>query len=596
MLPGTLYCQEETLEVLKISNVPFPSSSDWAATINASHHKAIPEFTLCYRVLIDFNNPGQIPLVRSFWVGMEQVWDARPYVEMLWIDSGFEVDGYQYKMMWFDRNIPGGGIGNRSMPIEIKINLPRTIDISKWYSFCTSYSSIKHHIHSYQDGLQAVNYTYTDPVEDPLRSNIFESVKIGQSLRGMFTDLQIYSSYFTEEAMINWTRGCQQKSGDIFSWDPKKLNITQEEGSSIDVSFVTIDKVSICLDLKQEVEREKPVKSAAITKRRRFKPRSEGHLSVLQSVPLLITDPNGKSALEAKDRCFRLSGEMMTIPQSEEENRMMDKILWDYMRKKTSNDEQFLIERKKIHDIWVASETKLWKDDGLNEHEQVYPEGGYENLYHSITGAMLKPYKMLIPQHAIEPRNAKFARNQCQVCFNSLRTPYPDSFFFGKNETHCHNTACTQLRGNSMICLFKKQPVFTVRGLCKDAVMDTQYKFADHKPMDIEADLSFSEWGADDSRGFVGPKGWTITRNTTTKRWVMSHYHYHHLSLTMVDAHALPVGRHRWTVENNVCNEGKTSVQLLQISGCKEGEFTCDDGKCLDIGQRCNNIEVTSWG
>ena len=33
---------------------------------------------------------------------------------------------------------------------------------------------------------------------------------------------------------------------------------------------------------------------------------------------------------------------------------------------------------------------------------------------------------------------------------------------------------------------------------------------------------------------------------------------------------------------NNVCNEGKTSTEVLQISGCSEGQFTCDDGKCLD--------------
>ena len=45
-------------------------------------------------------------------------------------------------------------------------------------------------------------------------------------------------------------------------------------------------------------------------------------------------------------------------------------------------------------------------------------------------------------------------------------------------------------------------------------------------------------------------------------------------------------------MQKNVCNEGETSAEVLQISGCAEEEFTCDDGKCLEISQRCNNIEV----
>ena len=72
----------------------------------------------------------------------------------------------------------------------------------------------------------------------------------------------------------------------------------------------------------------------------------------------------------------------------------------------------------------------------------------------------------------------------------------------------------------------------------------------------------------------------------------MSIYYYTELTLTMLDADVLPVGRHKWLVENNVCNEGMTSSEELMISGCDDGQFTCDDGKCLEISQRCNNVEV----
>ena len=132
------------------------------------------------------------------------------------------------------------------------------------------------------------------------------------------------------------------------------------------------------------------------------------------------------------------------------------------------------------------------------------------------------------------------------------------------------------------------EAVFSVRGLCNDAVMDTQYKFASHAPGKMLDNIDETT----SARSYVGPKGWIISRNETDRKWRMSHYHYTDQTLTMLDMDMLPMGRHKWMIENNVCNEGLTSSQVLQISGCNTQQFTCDDGKCINISQRCNNIEV----
>ena len=137
------------------------------------------------------------------------------------------------------------------------------------------------------------------------------------------------------------------------------------------------------------------------------------------------------------------------------------------------------------------------------------------------------------------------------------------------------------------------KPTFRIRGLCKEAVMDTQYKLANHKPTTLDIEYKPDNWGDDNTRSYVGPKGWIIAMNHTEREWKITHYHYTDQSLTMMDTDVLPLGRHKWKIENNVCNEGETSDQTLLISGCEEGQFTCDDGKCLDISQRCNNIEVS---
>ena len=52
----------------------------------------------------------------------------------------------------------------------------------------------------------------------------------------------------------------------------------------------------------------------------------------------------------------------------------------------------------------------------------------------------------------------------------------------------------------------------------------------------------------------------------------------------MLDSDNLPVGRHKWLMENNVCQEGKTSNEILQMSGCREDQLTCVF--------RCLNLEV----
>ena len=109
--------------------------------------------------------------------------------------------------------------------------------------------------------------------------------------------------------------------------------------------------------------------------------------------------------------------------------------------------------------------------------------------------------------------------------------------------------------------------------------------------MDQTKNLAIHEWGLDSTRGYVGPKGWKTTRSSDDKLWRMKHRSYHVPTLTMLDVDALPIGRHQWMVEKNVCNQGEISVENLLISVCKEDQFTCDDGKCLEIGQRCYDIE-----
>ena len=53
------------------------------------------------------------------------------------------------------------------------------------------------------------------------------------------------------------------------------------------------------------------------------------------------------------------------------------------------------------------------------------------------------------------------------------------------------------------------------------------------------------------------------------------------------------LGKHEWTVTNDVfsCSKGGSYTTHLKLSGCNpNGEFTCDDGQCVTMEQRCDQL------
>ena len=95
-----------------------------------------------------------------------------------------------------------------------------------------------------------------------------------------------------------------------------------------------MDKTEICQNKNKPLEVQQPSYSSVNTKTRRFKPQSQGNKSFVDSVLELITDPYDKSNADTVDRCLRLNGELMTVPQTEEEMQIIDKIQWDFLMKK----------------------------------------------------------------------------------------------------------------------------------------------------------------------------------------------------------------------------------------------------------------------
>ena len=546
--------EDNLFDVLKVTNVPFPLSEHlWAAGTNTFYEPEIPEFTACYRYMIESYNTGWANCV-MFGGGV--------YIDMMGFETGYEFFRYQSLGLVIGRKVPGGGTGGDSKPAGHHVNLPRNLQTGEWYNFCFAYSSSLQKMHVYANGLKITGHKYIDESEDPLPSKYFKDISIGKNFRGLFTDLQIYSSFFDENEMVTWTTGCERNDGDIYSWDVDRMTFD----TTLNVSLVTRSQEEVCLDSKQVMQ--EPSKLAGQTGSNIYKPRIEGNTSYVGQVLEMVTDIFDKGTSECKDRCLRLNGYMVAVPQTQEEADFVLKILTEALTKRRFGKLHFGGESRIDDYVKVIPDL----DARLLRRDALYPNGGYYTFYHPLTQAKMKPHKnFLNPAHATD----SYPGQKCIMCFTGMWWNDGKSAGVG-----CLHVSCYELHENSACaCLFPTEPTFNMRGLCKDAVMDTSYKLADHNKLY-------------ETRHYVGPKGWILSRNTTDKKWRMTHKSYPDLTLTMLEMDALPVGRHNWRINNNVCNQGTTNVQSLLISGCKEDEFTCDDGKCLNITQRCNNIEV----
>ena len=113
----------QQFEVLKISNVPFPSSSGYAAHTRTTNQKNISEYTLCYRHLVESYNDGlYCPVNIGPW----------KFAQRTFSPGGGGVNGFTGSIISLWRNVAGGGLGNKNMPIGLWPLLPTDIDISNW--------------------------------------------------------------------------------------------------------------------------------------------------------------------------------------------------------------------------------------------------------------------------------------------------------------------------------------------------------------------------------------------------------------------------------------------------------------------------------
>ena len=50
------------------------------------------------------------------------------------------------------------------------------------------------------------------------------------------------------------------------------------------------------------------------------------------------------------------------------------------------------------------------------------------------------------------------------------------------------------------------------------------------------------------------------------------------------------LGKHHWTVRDPGCSDDQITLEM-KLTGCQQkGEFTCNDGQCIRMEERCNQL------
>ena len=128
-------------------------------------------------------------------------------------------------------------------------------------------------------------------------------------------------------------------------------------------------------------------------------------------------------------------------------------------------------------------------------------------------------------------------------------------------------------------CLCDHKPTSYVRliGLsCKKSAIDTLYL-----PMNSRQDITkFVYRGAwDTTIEYVGKgKGWRVKTENVT-------------GITRASQVSYALGKNIWTIHGDLaCKDGESYTLPLKLTGCKEGNFTCDDGQCIAMEERCDQL------
>ena len=133
---------------------------------------------------------------------------------------------------------------------------------------------------------------------------------------------------------------------------------------------------------------------------------------------------------------------------------------------------------------------------------------------------------------------------------------------------------------NDLYCLCENtpRPILKLLGLCKDTLIDRVYQ-----PQNDVKDIE---------RLTIVGQSTKIEYDQNRRLWLMSVVHLNVTGTSVATHTSFTLGKNEWTIVGDTgCNKKSNSYEIyLKMSGCGEKDFTCYDGECVSMNERCDQV------
>ncbi|XP_071747758.1 uncharacterized protein [Lepeophtheirus salmonis] len=244
--------------------------------------------------------------------------------------------------------------------------------------------------------------------------------------------------------------------------------------------------------------------------------------------------------------CKSLGGKI-TRPLTKTENQRLSKIAFSIKEECAKNERDNSADLGRL--IWLNLEKKGedWIDPITKANVQFFNWKPEAQLY-----------------------NCAFMKSDIEIKENGLEW----------STTYCSDRLQLKL---CTICEFsnKESPSlrFRLGGLCKESQLDREFYVREPKN---KKQFDFNGHSTSLIIWHTSRKAWLL-KDTVSKEEAF-----------LTDLY--PIGRRNWTFVSSPCSKQKNKDVILSLTICEETDFSCDNGDCISIKERCDKIKDCSDG
>ena len=137
---------------------------------------------------------------------------------------------------------------------------------------------------------------------------------------------------------------------------------------------------------------------------------------------------------------------------------------------------------------------------------------------------------------------------------------------------------CNDKRDRGCVCTKPERPYLRLRGLCPFSDIDTMYL-----PENSQSDFTLLS--------YVGNRKTILEFDEVKSLWQAINQDKGTQATARASHDSFILGRHLWMIEEDRgCSHGQGYTTELKLTGCWDGEFTCSDGQCVRMAERCDQV------